>query len=280
MREEEFEVAIGGGVLRGHRGGEGEPALLLHGGAAVPDYTSECASLLDGLFSTMRYTQRGTPPSGGNPPYTVESHVADAVAVLDAFGLDRAWAIGHSWGGHLALHLAVSHPERLRGVLCIDPLGDDPALFAELDENIRRGLRDDQRARLDEIEERRRHGEVTEPELRERFALVWPQYFADPATAAEPPARIGVQASIETNRSLSEHFERRTLVHGLPAVRLPAVFVHGDRDPMPAWSTERTAALIPGALVETIPECGHFPWLERPGAFRAAVERLLERASG
>jgi len=38
VSEEAFEVAIGAGVLRGHLGGDGPPALLLHGGAAVPDY--------------------------------------------------------------------------------------------------------------------------------------------------------------------------------------------------------------------------------------------------
>jgi pimeloyl-ACP methyl ester carboxylesterase len=36
-----------------------------------------------------------------------------------------------------------------------------------------------------------------------------------------------------------------------------------------------TAALMPGAKVEVIPDSGHFPWLEQPRAFRAAVERLV-----
>lgn len=46
---------------------------------------------------------------------------------------------------------------------------------------------------------------------------------------------------------------------------------------MPMRSTTATAALIPGALVETIPDCGHFPWLEQPEAFLAAVKRLVSR---
>jgi proline iminopeptidase len=124
-----FEVPIAGGVVHGERAGSGLPALLLHGGAAVPDYLAECATVLDGLFTTVRYTQRGTPPSGGDPPYTIESHVADAVAVLDRLGLERAWAIGHSWGSHLALHLALAHPQRLLGLLVVDPLGADPGVF-------------------------------------------------------------------------------------------------------------------------------------------------------
>ncbi len=273
--DEPFELPVEGGALRGHRGGEGAPALLLHGGAAVPDYLRECAERLDGLFDTIRYTQRGTPPSEADPPYTVEVHMADAIAVLDSFGLDRAWAIGHSWGGHLALHLLVAHPERLLGVLCIDPLGADGGVFEEFEANLSREMTKEEIARIEEVAELRRAGGVTEEELVERFGIIWPHFFARTQDASDPPERVGVEASIGTNRSLSEHFEHGTLAQGLPAARLTALFVHGEDDPLPLRSTTVTAALIPGARVETIPDCGHFPWLERPGAFREAVERLL-----
>jgi pimeloyl-ACP methyl ester carboxylesterase len=275
VHEEAFEVAVDGGVLRGHRGGTGAPALLLHGGAAVPDYMGECAVALDGLFATIRYTQRGTPPSGGGPPFTIESHATDAVAVLDALEIERAWAIGHSWGGHLALHLGHLHEDRLLGLLLIDPLGADPTVFGELDANLRRGMTDQERARVDEIEARRREGAVSEADLVERFRLVWPQYFARREKAIPPPARVGVEASIETNRSIAAHYAAETLEFGLPELSLPARFVHGADDPMPLASTERTAALLEDARVEAIPDAGHFPWLEQPDVFRAAVERVL-----
>jgi proline iminopeptidase len=277
LREESFELPVEGGAVRGHRAGSGQPALLLHGGAAVPDYLGDCAPRLDGLFETVRYTQRGTPPSDAPPPYTIESHMADALAVLDLFGIERAWAIGHSWGGHLALHLRVAHPDRIAGVLCIDALGAEPGVFVTFEENRDRKLTAEQIARIHAIEERRRSGEVSEAELVERFALGWPAYFHDPEPASPPPERVGLEASIETNRSLAEHFERRTLIRRLPEVRAPALFVHGESDPLPPESSTLTAALIPGALGETIPDCGHFPWLEQPAAFRSAVEGLLAR---
>src|SRR5439155_320620 len=66
---------------------------------------------------TIRYQQRGTFPSDTGPPYAIEAHVVDAVAVLEFFGLAQAWAIGHSWGGHLALHLAVTHGTSARGCM-------------------------------------------------------------------------------------------------------------------------------------------------------------------
>jgi hypothetical protein len=82
-QETAFRVPVGDGVLAGHRGGEGPPALALHGGAAVPDYLGPCAAELSDLFTALRYTQRGTPPSIAGPPYSIETHTAEAVTVLD-----------------------------------------------------------------------------------------------------------------------------------------------------------------------------------------------------
>jgi pimeloyl-ACP methyl ester carboxylesterase len=276
VREQPFAVAVGDGVLAGHRGGAGPPALLLHGGAAWSDYTQGCAAELDGLLQTHRYTQRGTPPSTVGGPYTIESHMSDALAVLDHFGIDRAWAVGHSWGGHLALHLLVAHPERLLGVVCIDALGAFQRVFAQFSANVDGELSAEQAARIDEIEARRRRGKATEADLVERAAIVWPFWFADPASApASVATRIGVDCSRETNASISHHFRLSTLATGLPSASLPALFVHGERDPMPASSSHETAALIRGAAVAVIPGCGHFPWMERPGEIRRAVAAFL-----
>jgi proline iminopeptidase len=197
----------------------------------------------------------------------------DALAVLDHFAIDRAWAIGHSWGGHLALHLLVAHPERLLGMIGIDALGAH-ATFGEQDTNLRRGLSEEQIARVDEVEELRRRGEATKADLFERFAILWRQYFADPESAPPPPAGdVGVECSRDTNASIGEHFERGTLVQKLPEARVAVLFVHGELDPLPVSASADTAALIPGAKVETVSGCGHFPWLERPGEVRRAVER-------
>jgi proline iminopeptidase len=276
MREEPFEVAVADGVLHGHHRGAGTPALVLHGGAGVTDYMDGCADELNELFHTIRYQQRGTFPSEVGPPYTIETHVGDALVVLDRFGIDRAWAIGHSWGGHLALHLALTHPERLLGLVCIDPLGAFDDVFADQETTMRQGLPQADVARIEEVEALRRRGEATEVDLLERFGRLWPRWFADPAhPAPNPVTHIGPRSSSETNASIAEHFASKTLVRELPGVLLPALFVHGELDPVPVRASAKTAALIPGARVETIPECGHFPWLERPGELRRIVERFL-----
>ena len=274
MREEPFEVRVGDGALVGCMATDGAPALLLHGGPAIPDYLGPCALELEGLFATLRYTQRGVPPSTVGGPYSIESHMDDALAVLDARGVERAWAIGHSWGGHLALHLLVAHPERLLGVVAVDPLGAFD-VFAEQDRRMRQRLSREQIARVVEIEARRTAGEVTDEELVERWGLLWPQFFLHEELASAPPKHVGPQCSIGTNASISAHFEQRTLELRLPDARLPLLIVHGVQSPLPVESAERTAALVPGAVFEPVDDCGHFPWIEQPDAVRRAVERFL-----
>ena len=43
----------------------------------------------------------------------------------------RAWIVGHSWGGHLALHMLVACPEHVAGAVIIDPLGADIGVLEE-----------------------------------------------------------------------------------------------------------------------------------------------------
>lgn len=274
-----IEIPIGDRVLVGDRAGTGAPALLLHGGPAVQDYTDGLALELNDMFETVRYTQRGTPPSTVGGPFSIETHVADALAVMDAQGWSKAWVVGHSWGGHLALHLAVAHPERLLGVLCIDPLGATPDIFTDMSATLAREMPAAEVARVDEIEQRRRDGIVTEADLIDRWRIIWPLFFADPAGGWTLPCEhVGVECSIGTNASISSHMKAGTLVKGLPAFSAPALFVHGELDPLPPRSSVEAAALIRGAQLEIIPGRGHFPWLEQPGEVRAAVERMLDGA--
>jgi pimeloyl-ACP methyl ester carboxylesterase len=118
-------------------------------------------------------------------------------------------------------------------------------------------------------------GEATSEDSREALAMVWPNYFADPATAFPmPPLEFGAAGYAGTTASVAEHAERGTLVDGLPRVpaSIPVVFIHGEASPMPMRASTATAALIPHARVVAIADAGHFPWLEQPGAFMSALD--------
>src|SRR5947199_1535747 len=107
-----FTVDVAGGSIAGGRVGQGPPGLVLHGGPGLSgEYTGPLALELADLFDTIRYQQRGQEPTTVREPYTVEAHVDDAEAVLDGLRIERAWIVGHSWGGHLAMHLAAARAD-------------------------------------------------------------------------------------------------------------------------------------------------------------------------
>lgn len=104
----------------------GRPVLALHGitGHALR-WRGLAAELPD--VRLLAVDLRGHGHSPWAPPWHVEQHVADALAVLDEHGLDRVPVIGHSFGGTIAVHLARAAPERVARLVLLDPaLGLDP----------------------------------------------------------------------------------------------------------------------------------------------------------
>jgi pimeloyl-ACP methyl ester carboxylesterase len=259
---------------------DGVAALVLHGGP-MTDYTAPLVALLPPTLRTIRYQQRGLPPSTVEGPFDIETHVADAISVLDSREVGRAWLVGHSWGGHLAFHLAVAHPDRVLGVVAIDPLGAvpdggwgdlDANIFARLERHSPEGA-----ARAKELDERAMAGGGTDEEADESLRLVWPYYFARPESAPPmPELTVSVPLYAGVVASVHEHFERGTLERGLPSFAGPLAIIHGEEDPLPIEASRATAALVPHAVLEPIADAGHFPWLERPEALREAAERVVE----
>jgi proline iminopeptidase len=277
MTETSFRAGTGTGVIAGTRSGAGPALLMLHGGPGLTDYTGLLAGETAG-WEVIRYQQRGVSPSATEGPLDVGQHVTDAIAVLDALGLDRVVVAGHSWGGHLALHLAVAAPERITALAAIDPLGAVPpdAGTAEFGRRLNARVPAASRPRVAELNARE---PLTDAEDQEHLALLWPAYFADPVTAPPMPAGIRAHESAygpameSAMKLIADGFARR-----LPEISVPAVFVLGEDSPIPVPDGRETAALLPGAEVVVVPGAGHFPWIERPGCVAAALATLRVRA--
>jgi pimeloyl-ACP methyl ester carboxylesterase len=185
--------------------------------------------------------------------------------------------LGHSWGGHLAMHIAARHPQRLRGLILVSALGgagDGGAAEFEAEMIARTPAAD--RARAEELDQRALAGEGTEEDALESMRLVWPAYFAHPETAPPMPAlHTSVPCYSDTYASLHALLEEGYLEQRMPEVAMPVLVVHGRLDPIPYSSAEATAALFSDAAIQPIDDCGHMPWMERPGELRRHVAAFV-----
>ena len=277
MERSSFAAEVPGGSLGGWvSAADGLPVLLLHGGPGMSyRYVDGLAEEIGAGFRVAAYQQRGIAPSTLEGPFAVEREVADALAVLDALGWERAWVVGHSWGGHLLLHLAVAAPGRLLGGLAVEPLGGagDGGLAA-FEAEMSRRIPDADRALAEELDAQALRGEGGAEAALESMRLAWPAYFASPGhvmpfreAATSVPAYAGLFASLQ--QALPR------LAEALAGVQVPLGFVAGARSPMPRdRAAGATARAVPGAWLEVVPGAGHFPWFERPGCVRSALHRL------
>jgi pimeloyl-ACP methyl ester carboxylesterase len=167
----------------------GRPVLLLHGGPGLSySYMDDLGAELTAEFRVASYQQRGLEPSTLEGPFTIAQSINDAITVLDGLGWSQALVVGHSWGGHLALRLAATHPERLLGVLAVEPMGvvGDGGKAAFEAELVARTPAEG-RSRLQELEEREMAGRGTDADFLESTEIFWPAYFADPENVPPLP---------------------------------------------------------------------------------------------
>src|SRR4051812_7197103 len=124
MERTRFTAATRSGELSGWVAGAGPRVVAIHGGPGMSfDYLDDAVTELADRYRVATYQQRGLAPSTPHGEFTIVEALADITAILDGLEWDSAYLMGHSWGGHLVLHAATAIPERLSGVLAVDPLG-------------------------------------------------------------------------------------------------------------------------------------------------------------
>ena len=260
------------------------PMVVLHGGpGASHDYLLpqllSLAELGDG-FDLVFYDQRGGGRSKTDDPapITVGTHIADFAAVCAELGVGGAALAGYSWGALLALH--VVSDARARGdrsalppwMVLLSPAPFLAADRAEFDAEFQRRQSAPAVAGLRAELQRSGLREQDAGAYRQRaFELSVAGYFAHPERSSNlTPFRVQGRVQQSTWASV----DGDALMAALPAVRVPALVVHGDRDPIPLASARATAAALSAEFV-ALADCGHVPYVEQPDALREALARFV-----
>ncbi|HET7244147.1 MAG TPA: alpha/beta hydrolase [Streptosporangiaceae bacterium] len=287
------------GIAFEELGGAGGEPMLLVMGLGVSRFwwpPGLVAELVGQGFHVAAYDQRDAgesthfPAAGARSPlaaalrrrsvaYTAEDMTDDAVAVLDALGWESAHLFGHSMGGQLAQRTALRHRQRVRSITSSASLPGDTGGMAAA-RYVHLGLV----ARMARL----RYPEGRDGDIALGLALA--RLVASPGypfDEAEVRARVerdvvsGVRDTAAQSRQVGAKW------HGgrLSELRVPALVLHGERDPLlrPA-AARRTAAAIDGARLVLLPGVGHdLPaavWPQVAGEVRALADRAAVRTGG
>lgn len=252
--------------------GSGVPILFVHEFAGDHRSWEPQVARFGRSHRCITYAARGYPPSDvprDAVAYSMERATADAVAILDHLGIERAHTVGLSMGGFTALHIALSHPQRtLSAVVAGVGYGAHP--------------------------------DVAEPFRREcEIIAVALEKGGSPAFASEyavGPARVQFQNKDPRGwevfvRRLAEHdatgaaltmrgvqmarpslYELREQMAG---VTVPVLILNGDEDEGCLEAGLMMKRTIPTAALVMLPRTGHTSNLEEPEAFNDAIAYLF-----
>jgi pimeloyl-ACP methyl ester carboxylesterase len=170
---------------------------------------------------------------------------------------------GHSMGGRVALEVLRRAPERIAGIALLDT-GAQPLATGEAGEREAAG-------RHELLQIARNHG-MAAMAARWVQGMVWKPRLDDGAlvdVVIEMFARSTAEIFAAQIRALLTRPDATGL---LPTIRCPTLVLCGQEDSWaPAARHREMAALIPGARLVLIPECGHMCTLERPEAVTRAL---------
>jgi pimeloyl-ACP methyl ester carboxylesterase len=236
--------------------GAGPPLLFLHGG----DYVAQNRPFLDLLAHRWRVIAPRHPGFGNTPrpPWlrTVHDIAYLYLDLLDRLALEDTLLVGSSFGGWVALEMAVRSHARLGRLVLIDTLGVKLAGREERDIADIYALPAEEvlgRLFVDPIRVVPDYAKLEDHELlaiardREATALFgWRPYMHDPA-----------------------------LLHWLHRIVCPALVLWGEEDGIvaPAYGAH-IAERLPDALFVTVPGAAHYPQIEEPERVAALIERF------
>jgi pimeloyl-ACP methyl ester esterase len=249
----------------------GRPLVCLHGWSLSP---AVFAGLVEGLGRERRVLLpdlRGHGARAGEPAgrFGLADLALDLAELLEAEDVRDAILLGWSLGAQVALAALPRVRARLAGLVLVAATprftqSEDwphglPAQAVEV--LALRVRRDPARALARFFDGMFAEGEL-DPAGRARAAAL--------RDAIPPPHPAAAAAGLEILRDAD-------LRAALPALDLPALVVHGARDPLcPAGAGRALAAAIPGARLALLPGAGHAPFLSRPAEVRALLDAILD----
>lgn len=284
-------ITVGGKKLWYESEGRGEPLMLVAGGPGFSHaYFHPFLSALADARRVIYFDAFGTGKSeraGSAREYSLAGAVEDLEGLRRALGLGKVNVLGHSYGGFVAQLYAVKYPDSVSRLILANtfPSGDS---LQGLQDSFNRQVRDHLPEVWEKVMRLRERGLRSASKEHQEAYSVPPafSFFYNPDNARHLPrepdiynpalwyAMGGGDADFVVRGEISR-FDVRARLKDL---RMPVLVLAGRYDRMiPPGLTIRYKKLAPRATFVMFERSGHFPFIEEPEGFLAAVRGFLSR---
>lgn len=264
--------------------GKGKPLIILHGGPGLTqDYLlPQMVKLAESNFIIF-YDQRGCGKSIGEinaDTINIETFVSEIEAIRQAFHFDKISVLGHSWGGFLAMHYAISHPEHVdRLILANSMPASSEGLALFVSEWMKRTA--PYQEELAAIHETKGFQEGDTDTIERLHRIIFRTYCYVPEKAHELSLRMTPLASVNGAKVYEmirqNVFEKSfDLLPNLKNLNIWTLVIHGDFDPIPPVTAQSIHENIKNSKYIIMKDCGHFPYVEKPDEFFNEIREFLK----
>lgn len=245
----------GGTVLLIHGSGPGVSAWA-NWRLTIPDLSTRFRVVAPDMVG-FGYTDRSV------DDYDLDTWTAHAIGVLDALDIDRAHVVGNSFGGALALSIAIRHPDRVRRLGLMGAVGVPFDITPGLDavwgyepsvEAMAELLAIFTASPIDDLQglAELRYRASVQPGFQESFAAMFPA-----------PRQRWVDAMAHDESDIA-------------AIKAPTIIFHGREDRViPMSNSLRLFELIPDAQLHLFGNCGHWTQIEHSRDFNRILGDFL-----
>ncbi len=257
------------GVLTHRLDGHGEPVLLLNGGMMSISSWDPLLARFAENYLVVRCDFRGQLRSHEPPHPSLDGHVADVAALLDALGIAKANIVGTSFGAEVGLLLAATRPERVSSLVTATATSVATEVMGNGGGELARACREAAAGRGAETV-----GEMLIP------------FFYSPAYAAAHRDELAARAAqiallpawwFEAAAKLLASIADLDLRPVLGRIACPVLVLAAEKDlVMPLTQTRALAAAIPGARLEVVEGSGHVLVVEQPERFAQSCLDFLK----
>jgi len=258
--------------------GEGPALLLLHGLGCDHTTWAPVIPSLARHFTVIAPDLLGHGASAKpRADYSVGGYANGMRDLLTVLGIDKVTVVGHSFGGGVAMQFAYQFPERTERMILVAPggLGPEvspairaitlPGFHTAMGIATLPGLRHAGVAGLRALSRSKLPGVHDLSEVANIY-----NSFRDPRARAA--IRHVVRSVVDMRGQIVTMVDRAYLTQAMPML----VVWGSDDVVIPVKHAENVARIAPGAVVEVIPNSGHFPHIEQPAAVGAAIGDFVD----